>query len=333
MHPHRLKAFTLIELLVVIAIIALLIGILLPALGKARQSAQDVKCQVNNRSIAQSMTLYADDNKGWLPLIPAENRANPNPNRGEIIDKQSGAGGLAGFFSTLQVGDAQWNGGPAPTINDGDVGYVGSPLGGIGAYGNGQKDPVMKGYLDSFEVLVCPRDKADSYFPVPFRDSDRYSDTDRIDKVPEPAGSPEQVISYNISYIYIAGLRIDEPGLPYSIPFFGDETNTNDIALNAWYGYNWADDTPGTENQEVLDEVGYNPVTGYGEVDNHGEGGGYFAFTDGHVEFLEKNPQRTFFADPNNEDYSDELREELRSEGLSMELYKPGRSRYVRTMD
>ncbi len=277
------------------------------------------------------MTLYADDNKGWLPLIPANNRANPYPSRDEIIDKQSGAGGLAGFFSTLQVGDAVWDGGPAPT--PGDRGYVGSPLGGIGAYGNGETDPVMKGYMDNFEALVCARDKADSYFPIPFQNGDRYSDTDRIDKVPEPAGSPEQVISYNISYIYIAGLRIDEPGLPYSIPIFGDETNTNDIALNAWYGYDWANDRPGEESQAVLDEVGYNPVTGYGEVDNHGDTGGYFAFTDGHVELLEKNPQRTFFANPNDESYSDELREELRSEGLSMELYKPGRSRYVRTMD
>ena len=126
--------------------------------------------------------------------------------------------------------------------------------------------------------------------------------------------------------------RIDEPGLPYSIPFFGDETNTNDVALNAWYGYNWAEGQAGSENQNTLDEIGYNPVTGYAEIDNHGSEGGYFAFTDGHVAFIEKNPQRTFFANPDNVDDED-LQEELRSEGLSMELYKPGRSRFVRTMD
>ena len=109
--PH---AFTLIELLVVIAIIALLIGILLPALGKARESAQDIKCQVNNRSVSQSMTLYADDNKGWLPMIPTESASIPSPNREQRIDRQSLAGGLAGLFSLMQVGDASWDGGPVP---------------------------------------------------------------------------------------------------------------------------------------------------------------------------------------------------------------------------
>ena len=66
----RRNAFTLVELLVVIGIIALLISILLPALGRARQAAQTTACLSNLRQIGLGLTLYAGVSRDYLP--PAE---------------------------------------------------------------------------------------------------------------------------------------------------------------------------------------------------------------------------------------------------------------------
>jgi prepilin-type N-terminal cleavage/methylation domain-containing protein/prepilin-type processing-associated H-X9-DG protein len=61
------KGFTLIELLVVIAIIALLMGILMPALSMVKEHAKRVRCSANLRQMGIAITMYADEQKGKLP--------------------------------------------------------------------------------------------------------------------------------------------------------------------------------------------------------------------------------------------------------------------------
>lgn len=66
-NSHKVRfAFTLIELLVVVAIIAILAGMLLPALNAARQKAHDTNCRVNLKQITMSAIQYAIDSNGWL---------------------------------------------------------------------------------------------------------------------------------------------------------------------------------------------------------------------------------------------------------------------------
>lgn len=88
------RGFTLIEMLVVIAIIAILAGLLLPAIQLARKRARRIECASQVRQVALGMSLYGDDNDGMLPAADA----NWSTNLATYVDQSGSNPGQRGVF-------------------------------------------------------------------------------------------------------------------------------------------------------------------------------------------------------------------------------------------
>lgn len=101
------RAFTLIEILVVISIIAILIAILIPALAAAKAESESVACLANQRTIAQSLIMFAHQHNGYM--VKGQNNgyganANANPNASD--GAYYGSPQIWGYSTSLTLGAA-----------------------------------------------------------------------------------------------------------------------------------------------------------------------------------------------------------------------------------
>ena len=284
------QAFTLIELLVVIEIIALLIGILLPALGAARQSAKDMLCKSNMRQLSAATMVYAYDFKGKFPPVLSKDRYVIDPKNDKLNMIWYDVNRIGQYLPQEDYRNLAWDNEINPTIGGTVVRCPNHPEGARSYTLNHWAASAAEVGEPNFSTGTVPY-----YKPGTYPDSDSYQMGQAFDSAADRSSS---LILYAEAWgswgsevdndagetTWFTAGSVGSSGLPGER--FGGGTGINADSMSG----NWDDgrDPPADMDPNRADDLkSYIPYYRHPNRRNDTfdlEGGANFAFVDGHVE-------------------------------------------------